>query len=315
MPTAPPTAVPQMMHQLVTLFNEILQEVKKEHETQMEQVRGAWKDIEQAKATVIQEKEQLERERKMFYQDVEKERERLGTLLTHGQQMASAPHSPSAGGGDRHSTPTRRLQPRGDVFSRLTDKTSYTGMYQRTPSPRHRAGHTTPTGGDVHNSGGRAFNHAKAFSTAPVQKYGVQVEGPFWITVWPGLERHGQPTRILLQHCRSMHQLIEKACKDTRVQPQPNALFTPDGRAVSNLSDVRPGLDYLVIPSGTNYREDCVPTALLQKLVMEGEAISEAVSQIQWSSNFQPTGGSPGRTAVGSRTQGGSQAQAESPFR
>jgi len=279
-----PTKLPQMMHQLVTLFNDMLQEVKREHDVHTEQIRTEWKNIEIAKRSIVMEREQFEQEHRAFHQEIEKERERLGILLRKGE---GTPERVSS----THLTPNRQLasatgvNPRNDVYSRLQNQEKYTVVPN--PSVAKRSPRTTPRNSPARNEQAtpRSFNHAKNFSATPPRKYGMQVEGPFWITVWPGLERHGHPTRVLLQSYRTMQQVIEKACKETKTQPQPNVLYTPDGRTVANLADVRPGLDYLVIPSGTMYREDSVPTALLKKLVTEGEAISDAVSQIQWSAN------------------------------
>eukprot|EP00760_Papus_ankaliazontas_P014175 PhM_4_TR15971/c1_g1_i1/m.98034 len=291
------SAIPRMMHQLVSLVNDILAEVKREHDGAMEGVRQEWAVISAEKEGIALERANLDREKKAFLEDVERERDRLGSLLAHGAvARQSGPQTPnrvptatatatasSTPPPQSRTTPSRRISATQlntqDVFSRLTDRSSYTGVQQHA-SPN---AHSTAVGYSPRRNASPTSTHAKNFNVAPVRKFGLQTEGPFWITVWPGLQRQGGPTKVLMQNCRTMAQLLEKVCRDTRVQPQPSVLYTPDGRAISSLNDIRPGLDYLVVPSGTTYREDSVPTALLQKLVTEGEQISEAVSQMQWS--------------------------------
>jgi hypothetical protein len=88
----------------------------------------------------------------------------------------------------------------------------------------------------------------------------------FWITVWPGVERGGGSQRLLVAAFRSMDALLAAAAKATKCAPAQSCLFTPDGRSIYHLEGVRPGRDYVVFPSGCMYREDTLPTLLLEKL-------------------------------------------------
>lgn len=93
------------------------------------------------------------------------------------------------------------------------------------------------------------------------------VRGPQWITVWPGYSRGGQPKRLLVHPDFTFPQLAERAAQETNSRPAPRVLYTPDGRTVSTLEELRPGTDYLVLPGGSRYSENNVPTLLLEKLV------------------------------------------------
>lgn len=146
----------------------------------------------------------------------------------------------------------------GGVFDRLTDETSYTGMYAQRDAT---AVDTTRLDVERHATG-----HAKAFGEAPVQKFGVQVDKPPKIIVWNGLDKHAQGKPVLVQNMRTLDQLITKCCQACNVSPQPTCLHTPQGKPVKSLEALEDGVDYVVIQSGARYRKESLPTALVQKV-------------------------------------------------
>eukprot|EP01004_Peranema_trichophorum_P010493 NODE_9293_length_604_cov_45.889813_g8660_i0.p1 GENE.NODE_9293_length_604_cov_45.889813_g8660_i0~~NODE_9293_length_604_cov_45.889813_g8660_i0.p1 ORF type:complete len:159 (-),score=36.40 NODE_9293_length_604_cov_45.889813_g8660_i0:127-573(-) len=144
------------------------------------------------------------------------------------------------------------------VFDRLTDKSGYTGMYA---NRNEQAIDTTNEQVQKHATG-----HAKNFSEAPIQKFGVQAERPTKFTCWNGLDKHATGQKILLANIRTMDQLVAKCCTSCNVSPQPTFLHTPEGKAIKNLDDIQDSEDYLVIQSGAKYKKESLPTALKTKL-------------------------------------------------
>ncbi len=94
-----------------------------------------------------------------------------------------------------------------------------------------------------------------------------QNSSPCWITVWLGTHRAGQPRRILLPRHFTWTDVMTRCADELQAIPAPSLLYTPDGRTVSSLDDITPGVDYLILPQGARYREDSVPTLLLEKII------------------------------------------------
>jgi hypothetical protein len=105
-----------------------------------------------------------------------------------------------------------------------------------------------------------SIDHKKLFS-AP------EISFSFWITVWPGFHRNGVPVRVLVHRSfKSLDHVIQHAAAECYCRPSPTILYTPDGKTVSSLEQLIPSGNYLIFPSGSLYREECVPTALLEAL-------------------------------------------------
>lgn len=98
----------------------------------------------------------------------------------------------------------------------------------------------------------------------------------FWITVWPGFYRSGQPKRICVNPRTTYFQtVLERAASATRCTPAPTILFTPDGKSVYDLDGLVANGHYLIAPSAVKYHVDMVPNALLRELVRAAEAVVE----------------------------------------
>eukprot|EP01001_Neometanema_parovale_P012036 NODE_8298_length_710_cov_135.473595_g8044_i0.p1 GENE.NODE_8298_length_710_cov_135.473595_g8044_i0~~NODE_8298_length_710_cov_135.473595_g8044_i0.p1 ORF type:complete len:152 (+),score=46.21 NODE_8298_length_710_cov_135.473595_g8044_i0:74-529(+) len=142
----------------------------------------------------------------------------------------------------------------GNVFDKLTDKSQYTGTHVN-----HNEAKVVKENDTVDKHAGC---HAKGFSEAPVQKFGLQVEKPSKIVLWNGLDKHAQGQKVVCTSFRTMDQLLAKACQVCSVSPQPTHLHTPHGKAVKHLTDLEDGKNYIVIQSGAKYNKASMPTAL-----------------------------------------------------
>ena len=95
----------------------------------------------------------------------------------------------------------------------------------------------------------------------------AQIENTFWVTVWQGFHRDGRSARVIVHHYyRHISHVIEKAARDLCCMPAPSILYTPDGKTIADLKQLKPGNHYLIFPSGCLYRESAVPTLLLEIL-------------------------------------------------
>mmetsp|Transcript_131791 Transcript_131791/g.185930 ORF Transcript_131791/g.185930 Transcript_131791/m.185930 type:complete len:152 (-) Transcript_131791:82-537(-) len=146
----------------------------------------------------------------------------------------------------------------GGVYDRLTDKTQYTGMYAN-----HNEQAADHTNAQVQ---GKASGHAKNFSDAPVQKFGMQVDKPVTFTCWNGLDKHAVGQRVVLQNIRTMDQLVTRCCQKCTVSPQPTYLHSPAGKPIKTLDAIEDGADIIIIQSGAKYKKESLPAALRQKL-------------------------------------------------
>jgi len=146
------------------------------------------------------------------------------------------------------------------VFNRLTDKEQYTGMY---------AEHNEQA--IVHEDGTdrKATSHAKNFSEAPIQKFGLQVDKPVKITLWHGLDKHAQGQKLVVKDFRTMDQLLGKGCQVCSVSPQPKYVHTPEGKPVKTLGELEDGKDYIIVQSGAKYKAECLPLQLKKSLGMK----------------------------------------------
>jgi hypothetical protein len=125
----------------------------------------------------------------------------------------------------------------------------------------------------------RSATHHDASSLSRASDTADAVGSPFWVTMWRGTHRDGEPHRVHAARCRSLQQLIDRAAKETVCQPAPTVIYTPDGRPITDLSAVRPDGDYLIHPAGFQYHEETVPTRLLEKIVLQATTPAAANSR------------------------------------
>ncbi|KPI90812.1 hypothetical protein ABL78_0045 [Leptomonas seymouri] len=100
----------------------------------------------------------------------------------------------------------------------------------------------------------------------------------FWIHVWPCFGSTVcctlRPTRVLVRGCyRFFEDVVERAAAQTKCQPACPSLYTPEGRPVWGLEELRAEQHYLLFPSGGYYRKQAVPTALLWLLYSDAKHI------------------------------------------
>ena len=108
----------------------------------------------------------------------------------------------------------------------------------------------------------------------------------FWVTVWPGFHRGGAPVRVLVHHnYKTLNHVIQHAAAECNCRPSPSILYTPDGKTVSSLDQLIPSGNYLIFPSGCLYREESVPTALLEMLAFTMRSSLGIISGPQYRSN------------------------------
>ena len=222
-------------------FQRAMDEWRSERDAQAEQIRSAWAAINEEKARVAQ-----------MRRDVEAERAQLNRVRgNNAAPSSSGAPLPAAlrpfvreAHGEGEAAPSSRWSP---VRSPLASDTAAT---QR-PRPVIRS----------------PVASSPFISHAANQSSGDGFNGPFWIVAWLGTSRYSQPARVLMPRCSHLRDLIAAAASEVGCSPPPNILYTPDGRTVTDLSEVQPFRDYLLIPHGNLYREECVPTMLLEKII------------------------------------------------
>lgn len=136
----------------------------------------------------------------------------------------------------------------------------------RTPPPPIKQFDRQPSGADasaLHSQKQRTLTHCSpGGGGSPLQS-----TFSYWITVWPGFHRNGNPVRVFVHsNYKHISHVIQRAAEDCRCNPPPGILYTPDGKTVTSLEQLVPSGNYLIFPSGALYREESVPTALLELL-------------------------------------------------
>lgn len=244
--------IPGLVNQLTGLFKEILSEIHLEAENVRDSLKLEQNRIDEEWKKLRAEREQLDQEKQVFQSDLVREQTRIQTLLA------------SSGAGVRsHSVND----------SHHTARSSSVPPQARARSP---AIPRRPPSASTKTVEAHAYVHPKSFARDPPRKFALQLEGPLYITCWNGLEKHGQPARVLLHSVRTMEQLAAQAANALRIKPAPTHVVTPDGRPVTQLSGIVPGTDYVVLQSGCSYREEYLPTELLRKLAAADEKGSVA---------------------------------------
>lgn len=231
------TRAPALIQRLNDTYDELALAMRREHEEQQREIRSAWAEIERERALLREERRKIDAEKARLFFGTTRETE--ATIDASRVAGTTVGPSPNLSGITAASTAVSAstAPPR-----RGYQADTFTSAYAQQP-PRH------------------------APPPAPEP-------APVWITVWPGVHRHSQGKRLFTHQYRTLQQLLERAAHELNCQPVGPLLYTPDGRSVSDLADVKPEHDYIVLPSGCKYREDSVPTALLQKLVDETSSVT-----------------------------------------
>lgn len=97
----------------------------------------------------------------------------------------------------------------------------------------------------------------------------------YWIHVWPCFGSYSSGSKAVrlcvLPHHVNLKDVLEHAATVVNTQPAASHFFEPDGKIVRSLGQLRPEHHYLLFPSGGFYRQDSVPSALLQILVKSAQ--------------------------------------------
>lgn len=238
--------VEEQLGQLGMLVTSIQEAIRSERDEQTRAIQRAWEHLEMERAALQRERTAFEAEKRAFQMSMERALGVFPTVPIAGAKPAASATSASELLGYRPTSTREDHGNHGSVPLSLMKSSEHSSAV--TPNPLKTSLAKQSRAGANALSGGHAF----------------------WINVWSGIERNGAMKRLLVpQGAATMQYVLERAARETLCQPAPNVLYTPDGRIVSKLEDIVPGRDYLVLPTGTRYREDTVPTALLEKLVNE----------------------------------------------
>uniref|UniRef100_A0A7S1IZZ4 Doublecortin domain-containing protein n=1 Tax=Eutreptiella gymnastica TaxID=73025 RepID=A0A7S1IZZ4_9EUGL len=116
------------------------------------------------------------------------------------------------------------------------------------------------------------------------------------IYAWNGLDKHGTAEKIPCGKVRTFEQLVQKAAQACRVIPQPQWLYTLDGKAVVSLNEVEDGGHYLCILTGGKYNIESLPAGLHKDpAVWTEEVAKRAQRRSSVSPNARRPSLSPGR--------------------
>ena len=176
--------------------------------------------------------------------------------LSHNPLLVAEPKS-------MWPTPSSGYNGHDDIVSRslaLTEETGPAEAPRRHPPPLPKQQLDKPACNavDVSGTSGRSESSTIVGRTS------------FLINLWLGTHSAAStsPTPILVHHnFKFLPQLCEKAATMMGCRPAPEYLFTPEGRVVRNIRELRTGAHYLILPAGCAYRESSVPITLLQGLV------------------------------------------------
>lgn len=127
------------------------------------------------------------------------------------------------------------------------------------------------------------LTHQASLKIAAYKKPKPRTLKGMWINIWPCFGTHAsifstaRRTFVRSYDCH-VEDITEKVAMELKCQPAPTALYEPQGRVVRSVKELRPEGHYLLFPSAGFYRRECVPVALLRILVASGEEAMAADS-------------------------------------
>eukprot|EP01088_Endostelium_zonatum_P015809 TRINITY_DN4025_c0_g1_i1.p1 TRINITY_DN4025_c0_g1~~TRINITY_DN4025_c0_g1_i1.p1 ORF type:complete len:130 (-),score=43.05 TRINITY_DN4025_c0_g1_i1:61-423(-) len=97
---------------------------------------------------------------------------------------------------------------------------------------------------------------AVSFSEKPPQKFGLQIDAPKRLKVYPSGEKSDKGTLIVVKAVKTIDQLNQRIATQLKLLPSVRGLYTVDGQLMASLEALQDGQILIAVKKGHTFKKE-----------------------------------------------------------